>query len=76
MLGSGNQSLKSFRADLNRWFHESDLDVEQLAKVAFCAIDRWLDEETLGFKAADEGNAKLLYPKIFSYYYAKSKDEH
>ena len=42
------------RADLNRWFHESDLDVEQLAKVAFYAIDQWLDEEILGVEPEDE----------------------
>ena len=35
--------------DLNRWFEESDLDVEQLAAAAVRAIEDWLDEDTVEF---------------------------
>ena len=40
--------------DLNRWFEESDLDVEQLAAAAVRAIEDWLDEDTVEFEP-DEG---------------------
>ena len=42
------------QADLNRWFEESDLDVEQLAAAAVRAIEDWLDEDTVEFEP-DEG---------------------
>ena len=42
------------KADLNRWFEESDLDVEQLTAAAVWAIEDWLDEEVVGFEP-DEG---------------------
>ena len=37
------------QADLNHWFEESDLDVEQLAAAAVRAIEDWLDEDTVEF---------------------------
>ncbi|BAQ84577.1 hypothetical protein [uncultured Mediterranean phage uvMED] len=37
------------KANLNRWFEESDLDVEELAESALKAIDDWLDEEVVDF---------------------------
>lgn len=37
------------KADLNRWFEESDLDVEELAGSAVKAIEDWLDEEVVDF---------------------------
>ena len=40
--------------DLNRWFEESDLDVEQLAAAAVRAIEDWLSEDTVEFEP-DEG---------------------
>ena len=37
------------KADLNRWFVESDLDAQDLAAVVIKAIDEWLDDEIIGF---------------------------
>ena len=55
---SPHQATKQFesviKSDLNRWFEESDLDVEQLAAAAVRAIEDWLDEDTVEFEA-DEG---------------------
>ena len=34
----------------NRWWEESDMDAEDLAKAALKAIDDWLDEEIVGFE--------------------------
>lgn len=52
------QAKKQFeaviKADLNRWLDESDLDDEDLAKVAVEAIETWLDEDIVGFEQ-DEG---------------------
>ena len=52
------QAKKQFeaviKADLNRWLDESDLDDEDLAKVAVKAIESWLDEDIVGFEQ-DEG---------------------
>jgi hypothetical protein len=52
------QAKKQFeaviKADLNRWLDESDLDDEDLAKVAVEAIESWLDEDIVGFEP-DEG---------------------
>ena len=45
--------------DLNRWFEESDLDVEQLASAAVRAIEDWQDEELVGFEP-DEGQLVFL----------------
>ena len=42
------------KADLNRWFEESDLEVEELAESAIKALEDWLDEEVVGFEP-DEG---------------------
>ena len=42
------------KADLNRWFEESDLDVEDLAGSAVKAIEDWLDEEVVGFEPDEE----------------------
>ena len=39
---------------LNRWFEESDLDVEELAESVVKAIEDWLDEDTVEFEP-DEG---------------------
>jgi len=36
---------------LNRWFEESDLDVEQLSGSHVKALMEWLDEEVIGFEA-------------------------
>ena len=52
------QAKKQFeaviKADLNLWLDESDLDDEDLAKVAVEAIESWLDEDIIGFEP-DEG---------------------
>ena len=52
------QAKKQFeaviKADLNRWLDESDLDDEDLAKIAVKAIESWLDEDVVGFEQ-DEG---------------------
>ena len=42
------------KADLNRWFEESDLEVEELAESVIQALEDWLDEEVVGFEP-DEG---------------------
>ena len=34
----------------NRWWEESDMDAEDLAKAALSAIDDWLDEKIVGFE--------------------------
>jgi hypothetical protein len=38
------------KADLNRWFEESDLDVEDLTESAIKALEDWLDEDTVEFE--------------------------
>jgi len=38
------------KAVFNRWWEESDMDAEDLAKAALSAIDDWLDEEIVGFE--------------------------
>jgi len=38
------------RSDLNRWWEESDLDAEDLSKIALKALNDWLDEEIVGFE--------------------------
>ena len=52
------EAIKQFESviisDLNRWFEESDLDVEELAGAAVHAIELWLDDEVVGFEP-DEG---------------------
>ena len=51
---SRSEAKKQFeneiKADINRWFEESDLDVEELASSAVKAIEDWLDEEVIDFK--------------------------
>ena len=42
------------KADLNRWFVESDLDAQDLAGVVIKAIDEWLDDEIIGFEPEEE----------------------
>ena len=37
------------KAVLNRWFDESDLDVEDLSACAVEAIEEWLDEDIIEF---------------------------
>ena len=49
-----NQFKSVIKSDLNRWFKESDLTTEDLAKCCLQAIDDWLDEEIIGFES-DEG---------------------
>ena len=39
------------KGDLNRWFEESDLEVEELAESAIKALEDWLDEDTVEFEA-------------------------
>ena len=46
-------------SSLNRWLDESDLDDEDLAKVAVKAIEAWLDEDIVGFEQ-DEGQSTGL----------------
>ena len=41
------------RADLNRWFLESDLDAEDMAKAVIRALDDWLDEDCVGLEPDD-----------------------
>jgi len=45
------QFKRVIKADLNRWFAESDLDVEELTGSAVKAIEEWLDEDIIEFKA-------------------------
>ena len=55
---SQHQATKQFesviKADLNRWFEQSHLDVEELTTAAVRAIEDWLDEDTVEFEP-DEG---------------------
>ena len=44
------QFKRVIKADLNRYFAESDLDVEELTGSAVEAIEEWLDEEVIDFK--------------------------
>jgi hypothetical protein len=57
-MTQSEQAKKQFelvvKADLNRWWEESDLEAEDLARVAVRAIEAWLDEEIVGFEP-DEG---------------------
>ena len=60
-----NEAKKQFRSvirsDLNRWWEESNLDAEELAKVALKAIEDWLDEEIVGFEGEKgRGDAVIL----------------
>ena len=63
---SQHQATKQFesviKADLNRWFEESDLDVEQLTAAAVRAIEDWLDEDTVEFEPED-GTLKFQLDK-------------
>ncbi len=43
------QVKNEFKAVLNRWFEESDLDVEELSACGVEAIEEWLDEDTIEF---------------------------
>ena len=43
------QFENEIKADLNRWFEESDLDVERVSNSAVKAIEDWLDEEVIDF---------------------------
>ena len=42
------------KADLNRWFEESDLEVEELAESVIQALEDWLDEEVVGFEPDED----------------------
>ena len=66
---SQNEAKKQFRSvirsDLNRWWEESNLDAEELAKVALKAIEDWLDEEIVGFEGGKgRGGAASPQPII------------
>lgn len=50
---------KTSQAVFNRWWEESDMDAEDLAKAPLKAIDDWLDEEIVGFEP-EEGVVHLL----------------
>jgi hypothetical protein len=43
------QFENAIKADLNRWFEESDLDVKDLTNSAMKAIEDWLDEDVVEF---------------------------
>lgn len=51
-------AIKQFKSaittNLNRWHEESDLDADELVTAALEAIEKWANEEVLGFEA-DEG---------------------
>ena len=38
------------KAVFNRWWEESDMDAEDLAKAALKGIDDWVDDEIVGFE--------------------------
>ena len=50
---SEEEAKKQYKVEakklLNRWFDESDLDVEELASAAVEAIEEWLDEDIIEF---------------------------
>ena len=45
------QFKKEVKGCLNRWFEESDLDVEHLTGSYVKALQEWLDEEIIGFES-------------------------
>ena len=47
---AARQFKSVIKSDLNRWFQESDLTAEDLAKLCLQAIDDWLDDEIIGFE--------------------------
>ena len=51
-----NQFQRVIMSDLHRWFLESDLDAEDLAKATIRALDAWMDQEILDidFEPEDE----------------------
>ena len=57
-MNQNHQAKKQFelviKADLNRWWEESDLDAQDMAEVMLKAVEDWLDEEIIGFEP-DEG---------------------
>ena len=63
---SQNEAKKQFRSvirsDLNRWWEESNLDAEELAKVALKAIEDWLDEEIVGFEGGKGRGGRSASP--------------
>ena len=48
------QFENELKAHLNRWWEESDMAAEDMAKVAVKAIETWLDDEIIGFQEDDE----------------------
>jgi hypothetical protein len=50
---SNEEAAKQFKSviksDLSRWFEESDLSAEDLAKFCMEALDDWLDEDIIIF---------------------------
>ena len=51
------QFENEIKADLNRWFEESDLDVEELASSAVKAIEDWPFAEFFSFEIIGCGEA-------------------
>ena len=51
-----NQFQRVIMSDLHRWFLESALDAEDLAKATIRALDAWMDQEILDidFEPEDE----------------------
>ena len=51
-------AIKQFKSvittSLNRWHEESDLDADELVSIALEAIEKWANEEVIGFEP-DEG---------------------
>lgn len=50
---AARQFKSVIKSDLNRWFQESDLTAEDLAKLCLQAIDDWLDEDIIIFTPKD-----------------------
>jgi|MDSZ01.1.fsa_nt_gb hypothetical protein len=51
-------AIKQFKSaittNLNRWHEESDLDADELVTAALEAIEKWANEEVLGFEADED----------------------
>ena len=56
-MNQHDQAKKQFenviKADLNRWWEESDLDAQDMAGVVLKAVEDWLDEEIIGFEPVE-----------------------
>ena len=64
-MNPNEQAKKQFesviKADLNRWWAESDLDAEDLSRVAVKAIEDWLDGEIIGFELRRWASNQLIF---------------